>query len=256
MRWLRRFSANKMNPMGPDFKSAPLLHFNLSGTSFKFHSPRSELVSGVTQGPLKIDLYKDEAFEAWSNNKGFSCLMISTGWKYWDKPFGEGAIGSLSLKVRVRKRHPHFNKPGSLFSPSELKLWILEYCEDVWGSFNKNEWARRHNKVIDIDPERDFFRYPKSNSDIEVSTFAGTDWYSYTVGKPSSPRQALYHTPISDDHDIALHFEAKALNREYNNGDHNIDDAVERSISDFMATTSLQLSEEYQKRKQEAQAKE
>ncbi|AZZ92921.1 hypothetical protein EUZ85_20190 [Hahella sp. KA22] len=248
MRLIKSFKASLMNPLGPDFKSAPWRHFNLSGSIIKFKCPPHEISSALKVAPEHIDIYKDDLFKVWSSKKGMSLELLTTGWKFWDRPFGKGAIGLTVTSIKLRRRHPHFQKVDSFFIQSAMSQWLLQYCEDMWGSLNRDTRARRNKKVRPVDPERDFWRYPQTENEIDIVNINGCNWYVILAKLPEKAVEVEWHAPISDDHDLAIIFEPSAISCEYYKQDNNIPKAVDEAINEFMSNVFVELSQEYKKR--------
>ncbi|WLQ14415.1 hypothetical protein O5O45_00505 [Hahella aquimaris] len=252
MRWIKRFRASIANPLRPDFKSAPIIRFDLSGTILEFKCPPNEKTTSVLRTPFKVDIYKDSEFEVWSDKKGMSIILLRRGWKYWDKPFGEGAIGSLTLYIKLRRRHPQNRDIDSLFLSSDMKKWLLDHSKVMWGEANTYLWAHREDYAVPIDPKVHFWTYPTSDEDVKIVNINQLAWYQIVASLPQRPDEIEYHLPISDDHEIVLMFKASALNREYNDPSHNIAEIARESIDEFMSFVNVKLSPEYQKRLEEA----
>ncbi|WP_020405212.1 hypothetical protein [Hahella ganghwensis] len=258
MRWLRRFNATKMNPMGPDIAMAPMEAFNLSGTKLSFRCPLHEVMSDKKVAPQVLNIYQEELFEPWNQNedKGMSVNLLYTGWKFWDKPFGEGAIGYIALDITLIRRHPHYRKIDSLLKSADMLQWLLSYSDDIWGGMNRSLWKNRENKTTPITPESHFWRYPQSTNQIMLETVNGIKRYKYVADKPNGPKERLWHIPISDDHDLEFYFRPGALNRNYYKQDHDLDSAVEKTVQEFMSHVHVRLSPEEQKRYEEVIAEE
>ncbi|WP_020410299.1 hypothetical protein [Hahella ganghwensis] len=258
MRWLQRFKASKMNPMRPDIEKAPWMSFDLSGTQLRFRCPPHEVIGPMKLGPQSVPIYQDDVFKPWMNSEGRGMFirLLFTGWNFWDKPFGEGAIGDVSLDIVLTKRHPHYRKIDSLLKQADMKAWLLSRCDSFWGGANRDKWESREIKVMPVIPEQHFWRYPQSPDDIQQVEVNGTQWYSYIADRPNGPKQRLWHVAISDDHELELDFRPGATNRLYYEPDHDLDGAVEKSIKEFMSHVHLKLSPDAQKRYDEVKAEE
>ncbi|MDG9666752.1 hypothetical protein ONV78_03315 [Hahella sp. CR1] len=243
MHWLNKLKASKKNPLGPDFSSAPMVKFSLSGKELSFLCPRHEM-----SGPFNkfsdaiINIYDDNIYSRWKKSKtGMSLDLIDTGWKFWDRPFGEGAIGYVTLDARLQRRDPHYRVIDSLLNPDDMKCWIITYTNNIWGYVNRELAANPERQARPVDSERDFWRYPKTYEEISTTNINGIDWFSYIVDKPYEAKRRLWHTPISEDHEVAFSFNASALGRNYYNDDHDLDGAVERTVHEFMENVHIKL---------------
>ncbi|ABC29723.1 hypothetical protein HCH_02951 [Hahella chejuensis KCTC 2396] len=252
MRWIKRFRASIANPLRPDFKSAPSIRFDLSGTILEFKCPPNEKMTSVLRTPSKVDIYKDSEFEVWSDKKGMSINLLRRGWNYWDKPFGEGAIGNLTIYIHLNRRSPQNRDIDSLFLSSDMKKWLLDHSKVVWGEANTDLWTHREDYAVPIDPEVHFWTYPTSDEDVKIININQLTWYQIVASLPQKPYEIEYHLPISDDHEIAIMFSPGALNRKFNDPSHNIPEIARESIDEFMSFVSVKLSPEYQKRFEEA----
>ncbi|WLQ13372.1 hypothetical protein O5O45_26975 [Hahella aquimaris] len=241
MRWLKRLKASKLNPMGPDFSTAPWIDFDLSGRKLKFRCPHNEMSGPVQRHSKKINIYQDEDFEHWNNETGMSVDLLSTGWKFWDRPYGEGALGYLLLELRLHRRDPHYRKIDSMLNQKDMEQWLLAYADGVWGVLNRDLDERAELKVRPIIPEKDYWRYPGSSTDIKSIFINNIQWYSYTAELPSSTKWRLFHTPISEDHELTFSFIPSAIGRNYYKDDHDLDGAVERTVHEFIENVHIKL---------------
>ncbi|WLQ13371.1 hypothetical protein O5O45_26970 [Hahella aquimaris] len=208
MRWLKRLKASKMNPLGPDFSSAPWVEFNLSGKKLRFLCPTHEMSGPFKKRSELVNLYQDDLYRKWTkNNTGMSLSLISTGWKFWDRPMGEGALAYLNFEVRLNRRDPHYREIDSLLNPEEMVQWLLTYNKNMWGEFNKGLLAHPERQAMPVDPERGFWRYPKAGNDIKRVCVNGVNWFSYVVDMPNRARERVWHTAITEDHELAFDFE-------------------------------------------------
>ncbi|WLQ13369.1 hypothetical protein O5O45_26960 [Hahella aquimaris] len=242
MRWLKRLKASKMNPLGPDFSSAPWINFGLSDKKLRFRCPAHEM-----SGPFKmyqgaINLYQDSIFEQWDEcNTGMSVLLLSTGWKYWDKPLGEGALGYLNINVMLHRRDPHFREIDSMLNQEDMEQWLLTYADGLWGHLNRELVAHPERKVRPISPERDFWRYPKEAKEIKKTVINDLQWFSYVVDTLNDSKKRRWHTPITEDHELAILFNPSALGRDYYEPEHDLDNAIECTIKEFIENVHIKL---------------
>ncbi|OZG71680.1 hypothetical protein BTA51_18710 [Hahella sp. CCB-MM4] len=257
MQLLRRLKASKMNPIGPDVAKAPVMAFDLSGTELAFRCPPHELVGDdSTTLPPALNIYQDDIYEPWARveNIGMSAHLLYTGWKFWDRPFAEKAIGYVILDIHLTRRHPHYRKIDSLLRPSDMANWLLEYSDICWGGANKTKWENREYKDTPVIPELHFWRYPRSLDDIRQIDINGTRWFSYVADRPDGPKERIWNSPISDDHEVNFHFNPSALNREYYEPDHDLDGAVEKFVQEFMSHVHVKLAPDAQQRYDEVMA--
>ncbi|MDG9666743.1 hypothetical protein ONV78_03270 [Hahella sp. CR1] len=235
MRWLQRLKASKLNPMGPDFSAAPWVGFNLSGKRLRFRCPSHEMSGPFERYAENINLYQDDIFEKWKKtNLGMSVSLLTTGWKYWDKPFGEGALGYLTLDVKLHRRDPHYREIDTMLKPEDMEKWLLVFSDGLWGSINRDLVANPERKVRPIIPERDFWRYPTVSKDISRLRINDLNWYTYSVDMPDKAKRRRWHTPITDDHELAFIFNPSALGRDYYESGHGLDDAVNQTVKEFI----------------------
>ncbi|WP_041598639.1 hypothetical protein [Hahella chejuensis] len=242
MRWLRRLKASKLNPMGPDFSAAPWVEFNLSGKKLCFRCPPHELSGPSEIKPETVNIYQDDIYLKWEKGKtGMSVDLVHTGWKFLDKPFGDGAIGYVTLYVRLQRRDPHYRKIDSLLNHNDIKEWIITYSDNVWGYTNRELIAHPERQARPIDPERDFWRYPQNKKDIHTMSKNDVDWFYYSVDKPNKAKRRFWHTPLSEDHELAFIFNSSSISRDYYEEDHDLDGAVERTVHEFIENVHIKL---------------
>ncbi len=257
MQFLRRLKASKMNPLGPDIANAPWMAFNLSGTELRFHCPPHELAGDqAVTASQTLNIYQDDIYQPWAGveDRGMSAHLLYTGWKYWDSPLGDGAIGYVMFDVHLQRRHPHYRKIDSLLKAADTRAWIIRYCDDVWGALNRELWEERDSLDSPVIPEEDFWRFPQSADEICKVSFQGMDWYCFIAEMTHGPKRHIWNLPISDDHILNFHFQPSALNREYYEPDHDLDGAVEKTVQEFMSHVHVKLSPDAQQRYDEVMA--
>ncbi|AZZ92869.1 hypothetical protein EUZ85_19920 [Hahella sp. KA22] len=234
MRWLKRLQATKMNPLGPEIISAPKVSFSLSGHVITIPCPPHEMIAPLEKATEKLNIYNDTLFTPWKSKAGMSLRLLYTGWLYKYKPFGEGELGYLALSIRLHRRDPHFRSVDSLLASEDMEKWLLTYSTNLWGSLNRDLKENSGNKARPIIPEKDFWRFPKTGSDIKRHSINNINWFSYVVDKPQKAKERLWHTPITDDHELAFDFEAEPLGRDYYSEEHDLDGAIERTVKEFI----------------------
>ncbi|MBU6951012.1 hypothetical protein [Hahella sp. HN01] len=242
MRWLRRLNATKMNPMGPDFSSAPWINFNLSGRELRLRCPPHEMDGPFVRYAEAINIYQDDIFEPWKTcNTGMSLRLLHAGWVFLDRPFGAGELGYVALSIRLNRRDPHYRKIDSMLYPEEMEAWILTYADGLWGYLNRDLEKYPERKATPIIPERDFWHYPQTRDDIRKLTINGVHWFTYDVERGKDEKDRLWHTPISEDHELVFDFEGEPLGRKYYSEDHDLDGAIERTVKEFMNNVHIKL---------------
>ncbi|OZG75395.1 hypothetical protein BTA51_03185 [Hahella sp. CCB-MM4] len=254
MRWLKRWQASKMHPLGPDFDSAPWMEFDLSGTKVKFRCPRHEVPAPAKQFAEKVDLYNPDHFKENRGGESMGLTLLYRGWSFWDRPFGEKDIGTLEVRMVLTRKHPHVRQFKSFYAITDIQTWILEESEKLWGTENREMWEQRDTYEDEIDPDADFLQYPRSVEEVDSQVIHGSRWFFYKVFKPSDAPRWFWDTAISDDHILTVVFEPGSVMREYFSPEHDIDSAVVKTMYEFIANVHIKLSTDAERCKQAALA--
>ncbi|WP_049781004.1 hypothetical protein [Hahella chejuensis] len=244
-----------MNPLGPDFKRAPVCSIDLSGTELRFRNPAHEAPFSCEDPPDHLDIYKIDNFDIWPNNRGMTLILARTGWGFWDSLFGgDGMLGYVMMQMILQCRAPNNRQNDSLFNPNGLSRWVLDTCEQSWGSRNREMLEERDN-YRNFSPERSLWKYPKQEKDFKKMTINGNQWLYYEAGQPvaETPKK-IWCTAISDDHLLDVSFQAGGNLRSYFDPKHDIDSAVTKAMNEFVNNIYINFSPSAQEERDEYSA--
>ncbi len=178
---------SRWNPKGPSLNQLDEYVLSLSGIRVRLLCPESNnLVHRGGVGKLSLNIYDKSIYEEDKDESEcpLELGLIGKNWVFRGLPVVDGKLGDLSMNISLS----YLPLYKSLFRPRRLECAIERYI------YMANVYATSGYCRVNYAKE----------------SVKGTDWARYTCyGEPDEKTccyQALWQTPISDEHLLTLRF--------------------------------------------------
>jgi len=222
---------------GPDISKAQTCTIDFSGTKLTIPVPPKTLMIPTVKQQTYLDIANSELFEKWDvGGRIMSVDIHGNGWEFKGK-LGRD-FGYIMFDVRLIKIEPE-ESLFSFFDANNFKVWLLHYADDSWGQLNRSK-MEEHNGAS---PKKYLWSYPTANEHIYEAQLKEKGVYFFT-SRPTEGMHTNYWVPITPHHSLEFEFTSNPSDCDFYSPEHNLPEATEQFIKEFMLNVNITPSPE------------
>ena len=237
MSFLSKIIGDNHQLKGPDISKVPTCTIDLSGTKLTIPVPAKTLMIPTVKQQTSIDIADSELFKKWNmDGRNMSIDIHGNGWEFKGK-LGH-AFGCIMFDVRLIKIEPE-ESSFSFFDVNKLREWLLHYADSLWGEFNRETTE----EYAGAPPKKHLWTYPVSKDHLMKSNH-DVGGVCYFVSLSGDDIETHYWVPISPQHLLKFDFSVSTIECDFYSPEHNLPEATEQFIKEFMLNVNITPSPE------------